>query len=143
MGSRLMAVLCEFFFVFHSSIQESAHAQVSVCAYYLVSTPTILARWAPVRKKELLLLKSTQFHLFRRHKSDTAHKKFHSCFHSTYSVPESSGISFLTCRKEGYFRKKIKRQNPQPKLSKLFNGIHPTGQEFPYRSGKKKYHLLF
>jgi len=49
----------------------------------------------------------------------------------------------LPCRKEGYFKKNKSKpihQNqkaPQPELSMLFNGIHPTGQEFPYRSGKK------
>lgn len=58
---------------------ESAHTRVSVCAYNLVSAPTILARWAPARKRMFLLLKSTQFHLFRRHKSDTAYTKLHAC----------------------------------------------------------------
>lgn len=51
--------------------------------------------------------------------------------------------NLFSALQEGRVLQKKKRQNPQPKLSMLFNGIHPTGQEFPYRSGEKKYHLLF
>lgn len=73
--------------------------------------------------------------LFRSHKSDSLQKVMCLQVSSDNIVPQSSEISLAL--QEGRVLEKKPKQNPQPKLSMLFNGIHPTGQEFPYRSGKK------
>lgn len=59
----------------------------------------------------LLLLKATQFHLFRRHESDTACTEFHAYVFIPKTQSQSPLESlFLPCRKEGYLKFKEKKK---------------------------------